>query len=502
MNKISLTTGISQQQKQQLRLTPALKQSIEMIQMTSLELDQWLDQKIQENPFLLEADDFIPPENSSDDTPSEEINLELVETEVDFSMSDDSAAHLNAEKEEWPNSNNSADIEWGDIQAQIVAPISFHQELEQQLLGMPLSPEVLAAAKFIIGNLDEDGLLPDGIEALIDQLMNQETSIERSSVKSLFEEALAVVQSLEPAGVGACHLTEFLCLQVKRLNAPTDIKQIAALLLNQYPLKDLVRPNIQAIGQSCGTDAQRIKEALNLIKSLDPKIVVRTNEIDENRYVSIDLKSYKKDGFWFVVLNRHNIKHILFNSNYQGLVQETQEAKQASVVQWQQEAKQILYQLQQRQSTLLKIGLEIAKKQQLFFEKGIRALTPMVLKDIATAIDMNESTISRLVNGKYLQTLHGVFELKQLFSTGFVSEKTGEENASQTDQEEVSSNTIKSFIQDLIRGENSNKPYSDQRISEWLKETHRLDVARRTVAKYRDLMGIPAASERKLSPEM
>ena len=104
-----------------------------MIQMTSLELDQWLDQKIQENPFLLESDDFIPPENSSDDTPSEEINLELVETEVDFSMSDDSAAHLNAEKEEWPNSNNSADIEWGDIQAQIVAAISFHQELEQQL---------------------------------------------------------------------------------------------------------------------------------------------------------------------------------------------------------------------------------------------------------------------------------------------------------------------------------------------------------------------------------
>ncbi len=485
----ALNQTIQTKQTQQLRLTPQLKQGIELIQMTTLELEAWVQARIQENPLLEVVEDDVE-ENSAFKK-----SLDVPQNTADVISADEQDTEI--EVCAW-----SADVVKGgsgfsDDEASfpdIVQQASLSDLLLEQARWLKLDEVQQEVIEYLIGNLDEDGFLCDSLTELIKGLSQDEAQIEM--LEPLFEEGLNVLQKFEPAGVGARNLVECLCLQVDRMSTRDSLKILVKRLLSEKSLKELAKPDIDELIQLYQIDRPSLREALDLIGHLDPQPVNRLGLVEEVAYILPDLRSFQSRGVWRVVMRDHLLPKLSINNHYCQLNRGGGDPKDAQIIKdWTQDAKQVIRHIEQRQSTLLLIGQEIAKRQQAFFSQGLRGLKPMVLRDVADAISVHESTVSRLVNGKYIQTPHGVFELRALFTSGFSGsmEHHG-------DSMSVSSATIQGLIADLIRQESVKKPYSDQKISDWLKEVHSLDVARRTVAKYRDVLGIPAASERRVRP--
>ena len=522
--------GLSLRVSQHLALTPQLQQSIRLLQLSTLELSQEVDQMLDDNPFLERADDHAEREDfglAQADAPVAASDREFEQVGADTyanavadaggtSAGSEAATPLTAADEpSWDGDGSTEmqadDAEWGgdarahrgDSDAETDATdmahphLSLQAHLHGQCAGLRLGPEDRAALGYLIESLNEDGYLEDSLEVLADALHPQDAG-QRESLMHHLQTALGLLQAMEPAGVGARHLQECLRLQLQVLLRDGDSGIDAttlqtALALCAQPLDLLARRDIKRLVQlGVGTDAQ-VREAVACIARLEPKPGRRFVDVERNAVVPDVLVTQLPAGGksvqprFRVALNPEVMPRLRVHDVYAGVLRNHRDsASHAGLQQRLQEARWFIKNIQQRFDTILRVSTAIVERQKSFFTHGELAMRPLVLREIADELGLHESTISRVTTAKYMATPMGTFELKYFFGSGLGTESGG--NASST--------AVRALIKQFISAENPHKPLSDNQISDMLKEQG-IECARRTVAKYREGLKIAPASLRK-----
>lgn len=470
-------------QQQTLKLSPQQIQVIRMLELPVLELEDRVRQELEENPTLEEGNES-PAENNENDTESfesaEEISLDDYRSEDD--IPDYKLQSTNREKEE------------RQPEFSYTRSSSFHEQLTDQLNLKELSEPVSEAAKYLIGNLDNNGYLCRSITAIADDITFA-TGIEFPL--SILEEALLVIQELDPPGVGATDLRECLLLQLERKRA-TPAATLAYQIVSDH-FEAFTKRHYEKIQKSLNASKEELRDALQEIQTLNPKPGNAWSDLFDEKMEQIvpDFLVEIMDGELFVSLNNVNLPELHINNSYVEMFQDwnnnkvnrTKDAKNALffVKQKLDSARWFIEALQQRNQTLLRTMQVILELQKEFFLSGDESkLRPMILKDVAEPAGFDISTISRVSNSKYVQTDFGIFPLKFFFS----------ESSQNTDGEEISTREVKKILSECVANEDKRKPLSDDKLSELLQQRG-YTVARRTVAKYREQQGIPVARLRK-----
>jgi len=464
---------------QQLVMTPQLQQAIKMLQLSRLELMEVIRQEMIENPALEEVQDIIndeQPEEYDDETisddaaPQKEVTIEEnLNKDIDWSNYIDeynTPGKISFESEEKDSPN---------YEAFIANKVSLSEHLLWQFMMTSPTDDEKNIGNLIIGNLNKDGYL----ELSIDELA-QTGGVEAEKVRQV----LYLLQTFDPVGVGARDLKECLLIQAKHLGIDDPV--VIDIIKNH--LSDIEEQNYKAVSRALKIDINEIAVAVDVIRGMEPKPGRRFN--DENpQYISADIYVYKTDDDFVIMLNDDGMPRLCINSFYQNTVNrngdmsdQTKEYMQEKV----RSATWLIKSIQQRQKTIYKVMESILKFQREFFEKGVSHLKPMVLKDVALDIDMHESTISRVTNNKYAYTPQGIFELKYFFNTSINRVHGGT----------VASVSVQQRIKQIVEEENPQKPFSDDKLTEILKE-YNINVARRTVAKYREMLKIPPSNKRR-----
>ena len=478
------------QQKLQQKLSPAQIQEIKLLEVTTLELEERIRQELEENPVLEEGPEpELEKEELSDDFEEEKIDEE-VNDEIDFEEYLD--------EDEIPDyklriNNTSKDDKYEEIP--FSAGMTFHDYLMDQLNLIPLTEKEKIIAEFIIGNIDEEGYLRRKPEALIDDLAFQ-LNIETNEEK--IRKIIKIIQQLDPPGVGAYDLQECLLLQLERKPFTPEI-DIAKRIVKEY-FKEFTRKHFEKLIKGLEIDEEKLKKAMNEIIKLNPKPgSAWSGSVLEKSMTTVvpDFILENKEGELYVHLNNSNIPELRINSTYNSMFQDymankrnqTPQMKEALMFVKQKidSARWFIDAVKQRQQTLLTTMLAIVEYQKDFFIEGDeRYLKPMILKDIAERTGYDISTISRVSNSKYIQTDFGIFPIKYFFSESMINESG----------EEISTREIKKILLECIENEDKSKPLNDEKLVEVLKEKG-YNIARRTVAKYRDQLNIPVARLRK-----
>lgn len=436
-------------QLQSLVMTTQLKQSLDILNMSKLELDEQIKREVEENP-LIEAE-------KSRDIDWEEY-IKYIEKSSKINKSE-----LNY------NYHNETNFE-----TIIGGKNNLYDELNFQISLYNLEPIQMKICKYIINNLDYDGYLRVDEEIIINKL---------NINKEMFIQCLLKVQQLEPNGVGARNISECLTIQIKNLGIENQV------------LERIINEDLNLIAKNKYKDISKkykmqLKECVNLIqivKNLNPKPgIVYSNE--NSIYIFPDVIVEKIDKKFIAFKNKNDNYHIRINNFYKEILKNSDSDKDAKefIKEKLNLASNLIKSIDNRDSTILKIAQEIVKEQEMFFEKGINYIKPMRMKDIAQKLDFHESTISRGVNGKYMLTPFGMFEFKYFF-TGSINSDI---------EKGTSSTSIKKLIKDKIKTENKYKPLSDEKIAKILKEEG-INIARRTVTKYREELNILSSSKRK-----
>jgi RNA polymerase sigma-54 factor len=475
---------------QQLKMTPQLQQAIKLLQLSAIDLQQEIQTALEENPLL----DQVHPEEEFGNNPGDDYEApteQAKESEVDateVSWEDKLPDELPIDSQ-WQdlyepmqtssfNASNNAGEDYQTDQAEVNN--SLHDQLHWQLNLTPMSDTDRLIATSIIDSIEASGLLGETPED-IHQGLPDELEIE-------FDEVMAVlhrIQHFEPAGVGAQDLSECLLIQLNQLADNTPWLKEAKTLITRYMLL-LGNRDLKGLMRQTRLSEEQLKETLDLIRSLNPR-PGDSIKTEETEYIIPDVIVTKVDGIWAVQLNNDISPKLKINSDYSALIKPRENSPQNNYLREHlQEARWLIKSIQSRNDTLLKVSAEIVKNQQAFLEHGDEAMKPLILHNIAEAIEMHESTVSRVTNRKYMLTPIGVYELKYFFSS-HVSTDTGEE---------CSSTAIRAIIKRLVSEEESRKPLSDSKITKLLEEQG-IQVARRTVAKYRESLNIPASNERK-----
>ena len=462
---------------QKLILTPSLQQAIKLLPMSTLELAELLNQEMVENPLLEEVptDDLTPPEQQQTqeqqqaeaDAKKKEDSWDVQDYEYFFGeyLDDGYRPRQPQEVKELPPIENT-----------LSTKSSLADHLMWQLNLQTVDAELKDVGAAIIGNIDEDGYLVasvDEIAALGDWDV------------ALVEKALEHVQSFDPIGVGARDLQECLLLQLRHLGlggSPVEV-------LVRDHLRLLQNHKIPELAKALNLEPEEIKHHLEVIKHLDPKPGARYSPAD-SQYVIPDVYIIKTDDGYRAVLNEDGLPQLRISPVYRRLLDkggETSDETRAYVKDKFRSALWLLKSVDQRQKTIVKVATSIINFQRAFLDRGIEHLRPLVLRDVASDIGMHESTVSRVVNNKYMHTPQGVFELKYFFHSG-ISSSFGES---------VSSVTIKQRIRKIIEGEDQRRPLSDSKIMNILTKEG-LVLARRTIAKYREELKIPTSNQRKV----
>lgn len=502
--------SLSLRMGQQLAMTPQLQQAIRLMQLSALELRAEVQQAIESNPMLdlaeEDEDDVVAtddePPQASDDPGNIEAGGESFEdddhpasTELDAAT--DEPGEGPESIEEIPD-DLPVDVSWDDVyQPATAAAISapegdggfeerngtadtLQDHLLWQLELTRLSDRDRLAAMTIIGNIDDDGMLLATLEELVYD-MNPALGYGTDEMEAVVK----LVQSFEPSGVGARDLAECLRLQLEQLPEDTAWRSEAiGVLRDHFPL--LARRDFVALARRVRLSEEELVEVMTLIRSLNPRpgAGIGNRGIE---YVEPDVLVTKRNGRWTVELNQDAAPRVRINEDYAGLIRRADPSPENQYLKNNlQDAKWFLKNLDYRNETLLKVAAKIVERQVGFLEHGEEAMQPLVLADIATAVDRHESTISRVTTRKYMATPRGVFELKYFFSSHVGTVNGGE----------VSSTAIRALIRKLTAEENPRKPLSDSRIADLLKERS-IKVARRTVAKYRESLAIPPSNERR-----
>lgn len=486
---MSTAPRLELRQGQSLVMTQALQQSIKLLQCNSLELREFVEQELEKNPFLLE-------ESEASETPAEEpvaARDEGEPREADFNSDESFSGEMQA-NESW---DDSADIESDylrhdhgassrangfdgederDIEDNAAQGISLREHLLNQLQVEIHDPAHRLIGAHLIDLVDEAGYIKDDLGGLPAMF-----GVEVSEIDSV----LATLQGFDPVGVCARSLSECLSLQLRDKNR---LDPAMESLLEHLSL--LADSRFDELQKKCGVDREDIRQMVAEIRELNPKPGAGfLYEISQSLEPDIFVRRLP-DGNWHVELNMGNFPKVMVNKRYyKKITSETRNKKDKDYLSEQfGSANWLVRALEQRAQTMLKVAGELVKQQDAFFRLGVRYLKPMTLKDIAAETGYHESTISRVTNGKYLLCPRGTFELKYFFTSALARSVGG--------GEDVSSNSVKDYIAEMVGKESPDNILSDDDIVDLLKERN-ITVARRTVAKYREALGIPSSPKRK-----
>lgn len=447
-------------QTQKLVMTPELKQAIEMLQYSQLELNDFLQEELMTNPVLeMESAEIIADKK-------ENVPLEHDWKSIAVSMRED-------HEKQRVLTQASKDDE--SVFEHIVSDQdSLLDHLLMQLQMSDAKGIDADIATYIIENIDENGYL---------DLTAEEVVVKYGVDPEVFNRLLSLIQSFEPIGVGARNLQECLKLQI----LADEEAHILALAIVERFLKDLAENKLAQIAKHLNARLEDVQRATDYIKTLEPKPGRKFHGNTEVRYIVPDVAVEKHRDGYHVIINDSTAPKLQINTFYQSVL-ETEKDDDASeyINKKLNAALRLIKSIEQRRNTIFKVVTAIVEEQQEFFDRGPLYLKTMTLKDIADIVGVHESTVSRAVSGKYLQCIHGLFEVKYFFQSG-VSSEMGDG---------VSAETVKKIIKEQIDKENQKKPLSDQYLADLLNELG-IKISRRTVAKYRDELLIPATSKRK-----
>ncbi|HEX8617300.1 MAG TPA: RNA polymerase factor sigma-54, partial [Thermoanaerobaculia bacterium] len=461
-------------------MTPSLQQAIKLLQLSKLELQEVLNQELLENPLLDESAEEVKTEESqAEEAKAENEAEDAKKTETKDEKEKDSFDEIDydayfqdyieygynprgmgEEHEEFPIENT------------LTRPPNLSDHLSWQLSMSDASPRTKDIAQFIIGNIDEDGYL---------RATEDEIAASGGYTPEEVQTAIRAVQSLDPIGVGARDLRECLLLQLRFLEIDTPLVEI--IIRDHW--EEFMQRKFVPLAKAVGIDMKTLEGIVELIKHLDPK-PGRKYSNERAIYVEPDVYVHKVSDEYVIVLNEDGMPKLRINSGYRSMLNSMDSKSDGETVNYIKDkirsAVWLIKSLDQRQRTIYKVAESIVKHQREFLEKGIDFLRPLVLRDVADDIQMHESTVSRVVSNKYMHTPRGLFLMKYFFHSGIDSD-TGED---------ISSLTVKKKIQSYIENEDPRKPLSDSKIMKILNDEG-INIARRTVAKYRDELNIPSS---------
>jgi RNA polymerase sigma-54 factor len=482
-----MKAGISQstQLKQEIKINPRLYQAMDLLYMPLLDLQQHLKQELMNNPFL----EMVEPEEEDDEEegqteeapPQEKANDEIDWEEILLNGFDAGGRHEEHEEKEYyePVTVESRDL--GD-------------HLRDQIQLLELTPRQRLLADEFVGNIDEDGYLA----CPMDEIFQSINDLVRSAAEELeqdpldapvysreeLEQMLGIIQGLDPPGVGARDLRECLLLQLK----DAGLEQSVPYRLVRDCFDELINHRWSEISKRFGISPSDVQKAADEIQKLDPKPGIKYSDTGDN-YIIPDLIVEKIDGKYHIFLNDANLPRLKLSKAYQEIARDKKKFEGENkefISNKLNSANWMIQAIEQRRQTMLKVMNFIVDRQREFFEKGVQYLKPLTLREVAEVINMHESTVSRVTNEKFVQTPRGVLPLKFFFSSGL----------STTGGEDVSARGIKAQIEKLVAEEDPKHPLTDQAIVNILKESG-VQIARRTVAKYRDQLGVLSARMRK-----
>jgi RNA polymerase sigma-54 factor len=465
---------------QHLTLTPQLQQSIRLLQLSTIELNQELERILQENPMLERDDDpreqpAAPPEllARGTETPSAPESPAPDSAPADVEAADFGGA------DEGPATGQRDDNGDGEFQQIAEDAPTLRVHLLAQLSLTNLSERDRRLVTLLIDSLDDDGYLTQSLEELV-AILPPELGVELDELQI----ALKHLQNLEPAGVGARNLSECLALQLAAIPKDTP-HRAAALDTARNHLETLAARDFPRLRKLLHCDDAVLRAVQKLITGLNPK-PGRSFSAEETRYVVPDVIVKKVKGVWVASLNPDAMPRLRINRLYAEILQRNRNAGAQQLSTQLQEAKWLIKNVQQRFETILRVSQAIVDRQRHFFEHGEVAMRPLVLREIAEALSLHESTVSRVTTQKFMHTPRGIFELKYFFGSHVTTEAGGA----------ASSTAIRALIKQLVSAENARKPLSDGQISEILAQQG-IMVARRTVAKYRESLQILPVNLRK-----
>ncbi|MEW9897437.1 RNA polymerase factor sigma-54 [Chitinivorax sp. PXF-14] len=464
---------------QHLALTPQLQQSIKLLQLSTLDLNQEIERFLQENPMLERADE----PGSAPDMPSpQEFSSEGASQPSDTPAEEPQGSNEDFSSDDWGEPSYASaprdDDDDSDYQQQTADVPTLREYLEDQLRLMQLETRDRALVSVLIDNLDEGGFLPVPLEEILETLP-EELEVELDELRI----ALHHLQNLEPVGIGARSIAECLVLQLSGMPNTPSVRtalQIAEKHLDLLASKDYTR-----LKKLLGCDDAALKDAQTIIRNLNPRPGAEFAQ-SENRYIVPDVVVKQVKGIWTASLNGAAMPKLKINRMYANILQQHRDNGGSQLAMQLQEAKWLIKNVEQRFDTILRVAQAIVDRQYRFFEHGEVAMRPLVLRDIAEALDLHESTISRVTTQKFMLTPRGIFELKYFFGSHVETDAGGE----------CSAIAIKALIKQLVGGEDQKKPLSDSVISDLLAKQG-IVVARRTIAKYREAMQIPPVNQRK-----
>lgn len=506
---------------QQLTMTPQLQQAIKLLQMSSLDLQQEIQEALDSNVMLelddknnSKSDDSLSSDtsdnaaaNSETNTDSDDFDNEIKNAQVDFENTQNDIPSELATDSNWEDTYDSNSTDANNTESNIYEPSnhtagqsssssysgdsnlfenngktedSLYDHLIWQAELTHFSHVDKTIADTIIDSIDDSGYLTQSIEELEESFSTQdEVSYQE------IEAVLHRIQSFDPPGIGARDLQENLLLQLRFLDAETPWLQEAKILVKRH-LTLLANRDFVALKRRMKLTEEKLSQVILLIKSLSPRPGSQISD-DQPHYIAPDVYVKKINGEWICHLSSESAPNIKINEKYLGMVKGAKKnSDMMSIKDHLQEARWFIKSLQSRNETLLKVSRCILDFQKDFFEYGTEHMRALVLADVAEVVDMHESTISRVTTQKYMHTPEGIFELKYFFSSHVATASGGEASAT----------AIRSIIKKFISAENTRKPLSDSKISDMLAGQN-YKVARRTVAKYREAMSIPPSNARK-----
>jgi len=501
--------NLQQRQTLQQKLSPQQIQYIKLLQLPTLALEQRIKAELEENPLLEEGEDEIEEVDAEQEDETEAETEESVSAEESVEAESEPEPSENGEQTEeydWEEYLNSSDDLYGykarvdssteeeDRERPMPARTTMAEHLQNQLPFLDLDDNEILIGEQIIGSIDEDGYLRRPLESIVDDIVfNYGVLLDEDDV----ERVLQKVQRLDPPGIGSRSLQECLLVQLDTLPLDTPGRELAVRMLSKA-YKQFTMKHFESIMKKLHVTGEELKEGFDLVQRLNPKPGEGEFTATQN-YITPDFTVRHDDGDFIIMLNSGNAPELRISRGYQVMLEELSAERKKGIPTSRidgetrsflknklESARWFINSINQRRNTMLKVMNAIVELQDEFFRFGEGNLKPMILKDIADRIGMDISTISRVVNGKYVQTDFGVYELKYFFSEG-LSTDTGEE---------ISNKEVKAIIEGIIAGEDKRKPLSDQKIAELL-DGRGFQIARRTVTKYREQVGIPVARLRK-----
>ncbi len=467
---------------QQLVMTPQLQQAIKLLQLSRMELVDMVQQELEENHVLEEGGETSEEKEQEEAVAEAQKIAESAEEVKQVAGENEGESDIDWQTylEGYSLGGSTADFYEEDddrpsYENLLTKKGTLTDHLMWQLNLSRMDDEIRQIAAEIIGNLDDDGYL----QASLDEIAETSgASIEKTT------EALDMVQDFDPPGVASRNLRECLLHQVEYLGMAGSLVES---VLREH-IAELENRKYSVIAKALGVSLDEIFEAAKIIAGLDPRPGSVYSQEDVH-YITADIFVYKISEEYVVVLNDEGLPNLRINSFYRNALSggENIDAKAGEYIQDKMRgAVWLIKSIHQRQRTIYKVTKSIVKFQRDFFDKGVNYLKPLVLRDVAEDIEMHESTISRVTTNKYVQTPQGLFELKYFFNSGINT----------TEGDSIASESVKSKIKEIIAAENTRKPYSDQKIVDILHQQG-IDIARRTVTKYREMLGMGSSTERK-----